>query len=57
MVEHQVDRMVMVGVAVLVFGIVAFFMRDAMTKIMTTVRDKVVSMLSSGFDEANASLT
>ena len=54
MVEHQVDRMVMVGIAVLVFGILAFFMRDAMSKIMTSVRDKVTGMLETGFGKADS---
>lgn len=54
MVEHQVDRMVMVGIAVLVFGILAYFMRDAMSKIMSTVRDKVTEMLGTGFTKAGS---
>lgn len=57
MVEHQVDRMVMVGIAVLVFGILAYFLKDAMKEIMTKVKTQVTGMLDKGFESADKGIT
>ena len=52
MVEHQTDRMVMVGFAVLMFGILAFIFRKGIQQIMELVVDKIKSLITSTTDKA-----
>lgn len=52
MVEHQTDRMVMVGFAVLMFGILAFIFRKGIQEIMELVVDKIKGLITSSADKA-----
>ena len=52
MVEHQTDRMVMVGFAVLMFGILAFIFRKGIQEIMELVVNKINSLITSATDKA-----
>ena len=52
MVEHQTDRMVMVGFAVLMFGILAFIFRKGIQEIMELVVNKIKSLITSATDKA-----
>lgn len=52
MVEHQTDRMVMVGFAVLMFGILAFIFKEGIQKIMQLVVGKIEKLITSATDKA-----
>ena len=52
MVEHQTDRMVMVGFAALMFGILAFIFRKGIQEIMELVVNKIKSLITSATDKA-----
>lgn len=52
MVEHQTDRMVMVGFAVLMFGILAFIFRKGIQEIMELVVGKITSLITNATDKA-----
>lgn len=52
MVEHQTDRMVMVGFAVLMFGILAFIFRKGIQEIMELVVEKIKSLINSATSKA-----
>lgn len=52
MVEHQTDRMVMVGFAVLMFGILAFIFRKGIQSIMELVVQKITALITSATDKA-----
>lgn len=52
MVEHQTDRMVMVGFAVLMFGILAFIFRKGIQSIMELVIDKIKGLITSATNKA-----
>lgn len=52
MVEHQTDRMVMVGFAVLMFGILAIIFRKGIKEIMELVVSKVKGLISNATNNA-----
>lgn len=52
MVEHQTDRMVMVGFAVLMFGILAVIFRKGIESIMNSVIDSIKGLISSATGKA-----
>lgn len=52
MVEHQTDRMVMVGFAVLMFGILAVIFRKGIQEIMELVVKKITSLINSATKKA-----
>lgn len=52
MVEHQTDRMVMVGFAVLMFGILAIIFRKGIQQIMELVVRKIKGLISSATNSA-----
>lgn len=52
MVEHQTDRMVMVGFAVLMFGILAFIFRKGIEEIMKLVVNNIKSLITSATNKA-----
>lgn len=53
MVEHQTDRMVMVGFAVLMFGILAFIFKDGIEKIMHLVVEKIILLINNATGKAD----
>ena len=53
MVEHQTDRMVMVGFAVLMFGILAFIFRKGIKEIMELVVGKVKTLITNATKQAD----
>lgn len=53
MVEHQTDRMVMVGFAVLMFGILAFIFRKGIQSIMELVIDNIKGLIIKATDKAD----
>lgn len=52
MVEHQTDRMVMVGFAVLMFGILAFIFREGIESIMKLVIKNIKSLITNAANKA-----
>ena len=52
MVEHQTDRMVMVGFAVLMFGILAIIFRKGIKEIMESIVGKVQTLISKATEQA-----
>lgn len=57
MVEHQTDRMVMVGFAVLMFGILAIIFRKGIKEIMELVVSKIKGLISSATNNATTAGT
>lgn len=53
MVEHQTDRMVMVGFAVLMFGILAIIFRKGIKEIMELVVGKVEGLITNATKTAD----
>ena len=53
MVEHQTDRMVMVGFAVLMFGILAIVFRGGIKDIMEKVVEKVTKLITNATETAD----
>ena len=53
MVEHQTDRMVMVGFAVLMFGILAIVFRKGIKSIMDLVVEKVNKLITNATNTAD----
>lgn len=52
MVEHQTDRMVMVGFAVLMFGILAVIFRSGIKQIMKDVIGQIKDLIGKATTQA-----
>ena len=53
MVEHQTDRMVMVGFAVLMFGILAIIFRKGIKTIMDRVVAQITKLITNATNTAD----